>query len=84
MNELESLGFVLLDDERVKVRRTDGTLTSISDMISSGGSGVTLAEVQSAVATAIAALVSDAPAALNTLGEIMIMIMTAATLRSWH
>ena len=69
MNELESLGFVTLDDERVRVRRTDGSLTSISDMISGGG-GVTLAQVNSAVATAIAALVSDAPEALNTLGEI--------------
>ena len=69
MNELESLGIITLDDLRVKVRQADGTLTSISDMISSGG-GVTLAQVNSAVANAIAALVSDAPEALNTLGEI--------------
>ena len=70
MNELESLGITTLDDLRVKVRLADGTLTSISDMISSGGVGVTLAQVNSAVASAIAALVSDAPDALNTLGEI--------------
>ena len=69
MNELESLGIITLDDERVKVRRTDGTLVSISDMISTGG-GVTLAQVNSAVASAISALISDAPDALNTLGEI--------------
>ena len=35
MNELESLGVVTLDDVRVKVRQADGTLLSISDMISS-------------------------------------------------
>ena len=70
MNELESLGITTLDDQRVKVRQADGTLTSISDMISSGSSGVTLAQVNSIVATAIAALVSDVPDALNTLGEI--------------
>ena len=70
MNELESLGIITLDDLRVKVRQADGTLTSISDMISSGSSGVTLAQVNSAVATAIAALVSGAPDAMNTLAEI--------------
>ena len=70
MNELESLGVITLDDLRVKVRQADGTLTSISDMISSEGAGVTLAQVNSAVATAIAALVSGAPDAMNTLAEI--------------
>ena len=70
MNELESLGIITLDDLRVKVRQADGTLSSISDMISSGSSGVTLAQVNSAVATAIAALVSGAPDAMNTLAEI--------------
>ena len=67
MNELESLGVVTLDDVRVKVRQAEGTLLSISDMISSGGASVTLAQVNSAVATAIAALVSGAPDAMNTL-----------------
>ena len=38
-------------------------------MISSGGAGVTLAQVNSAVANAIAALVSGAPDAMNTLAE---------------
>ena len=70
MNELESLGIITLDDLRVKVCQADGTLTAISDMISSGSSGVTLAQVNSAVATAIAALVSDAPDAMDTLGKI--------------
>ena len=70
MKELESLQIITLDDLRVKVRQADGTLTSISDMISSGSSGVTLAQVSNAVATAIAALVSDAPDALDTLGKI--------------
>ena len=70
MNELECLGIITLDDLRVKVRQADGSLTSISDMISAGNSSVTLGDVNSAVASAIAALVSDAPEALNTLGEI--------------
>ena len=59
-----------MDDLRVKIRQADGTLTSISHMISSGAAGVTLAQVNSAVANAIAALVSDAPEAPNTLGEL--------------
>ena len=70
MNELESLGIITLDDLRVKVRQADGTLSSISEMISSGLASVTLAQVNSAVASPIAALVSDAPDVLNTLGEI--------------
>ena len=70
MNELESLGIITLDDLRVQVRHADGTLTSISDMISSGGGGVTIAQVNSAVGTAIASLVSDAPDALDALGKI--------------
>ena len=70
MNKPESLGITTLDDKRVKVRQVDGTITSISDMISLESSGVALAQVNTTVASAIAALVSDAPDALNTLGEI--------------
>ena len=72
MNELESLGIIELDDERTRVRQTDGSLTRISELLA--GAGVTMAQVQStvnaAVAAAIASLVSGAPEALNTLSEI--------------
>ena len=72
MNELESLGIIELDDQRVKVRQTDGSLAKISEMLA--GAGVTIAQVQTtvnaAVAAAIASLVGSAPTTLDTLGEI--------------
>ena len=58
------------DDQRFKVRHANGTLTSVSDMLTIGSSGVTLAQVNGTVAAAIAAVVSGAPDAMNTLAEI--------------
>ena len=77
MNELESLGIIELDDSRVKVRQEDGTLARISEMLA--GAGITQAQVNQTVATAIASLVGTAPEALDTLGELSASFNNDAT-----
>ena len=68
MEDLTSLGLVVLDDTRVRVRTADGALQTLSDMIAS--SEPTNIQVQALIATAISNRVDGAPEALNTLAEL--------------
>ena len=75
MELLQSLGIVVIDDERTKLRLA-GTLSSLSELFAlkadqTALSGfATTAQVNAAIAAQIASLVSSSPSTLDTLQEL--------------
>ena len=66
MDQLESLGLVVLDDSRVKLRSSTGQLIKLSEL----STGLPQPQVEALIQTAINALVDGSPASLDTLKEI--------------
>ena len=65
MDQLESLGLTVLDDDRVKLRTSTG-LIKLSEL----SGGLEQPQVEALIQTAINALVDGAPASLDTIKEI--------------